>query len=599
MIALFLKDSSSLWPHWIAIFALLALDVTLRLFDSSLTLDGMSSRVASGSFAAFLLFIITFAIGHTLVAPEVAEGQVEFLDSLPTSRSGIFLSKTVAGALPCSAWIGTSMFLDLVQLWLAPGLPESEGLWPILYQNLILITPCVAGYGLGLVLSWFRVLAWGVLVVAFVMLGMISVVYPPLQEYMPMSGGWGQVVLDLRAPTHPPGPLVVWPVLGLLGALSSFLLFLGPGAFLLKQGSWATGAVRIVTAGVMTLALLAIGGVASFILLTFAPTLITQGIQVHTTEHLRVLYRDPHADHALAIAAEIDEISARVGALLDQPDPLSLDVELLGAAENHAGVFTGGRIRVEQETSLYIVAHELTHAHSFHLSGPAAWRLRSHNRFFEEGLASWVEAKLQGRDPLPDIAAAIHRRDPVSFALLVEDNLFRRERDLAQVYPIGQAFVAALDDFGGAPTRRCVLEAQREFGLRRVTGLSLWSAIAERCDFDLDLVVRHMEAMLHARAKELPKLPLLSVRVERDQLRVWAREAVRDWPEILCRFRPAHDAEVTNYVYVPLRQDLTCSIPHDRLRSTSFDYQVGVVLGEDVVFDRWSTSTKSPVAVLP
>lgn len=238
MFALFLKDTSSILPHWIAILALLVLEVTLSIFDTSLTLDGLSARIGSGAAAAFVLFVITFAIGHTLAAPEVAEGQIEFLDSLPTSRTGIYLSKFVAGLLPCLSWIVLALLADLVLLGISPGPPDSDALWPMVFQYAVFLSPVIAGFGLGLLLSWLRVLAWGVLVLVLVIGGIVSIMAPPIQDYVPLVGSWGEVVLNLRTPTHPLGPLAVWTTLGIGGILLSYLLFLGParGCFSADHG---------------------------------------------------------------------------------------------------------------------------------------------------------------------------------------------------------------------------------------------------------------------------------------------------------------------------------------------------------------------------
>lgn len=337
----------------------------------------------------------------------------------------------------------------------------------------------------------------------------------------------------------------------------------------------------------MSIAVLLFGALGALIVLSYAPEILTQGVKVIETEHFRLLYREQSAQSAQQLAGDIDQLSAQVGALVGHPEPIQLDIEFLGAAPNHAGVFTGGKIRVLGEADRGVVAHELAHAHAFAVAGAAAWHQSEHTRFFDEGLANWVAARLEGTEEIPELAAAIHRNDPVSFAMLVEDKVYKRERDLAEVYPIGQAFVAALDPEGGAAVRQCILQGIGAVEKRRITGLSLWAHLAAQCGFDLDRVVRRMERMLVERAATLPPLSKVKATVRAGHLRLDV-DGLIDGDGLVCRFRPRGDASVNNYVHTFNRSG-RCRIPRESLMGASFDYQVGVELGDEVVYDRWVT----------
>ncbi|MEZ4321302.1 MAG: ABC transporter permease [Myxococcota bacterium] len=605
ILALFRKESAVLAPQWLAAFAIVGLSGFLQMLGTDVTLDPLSSRVDGGEVANFLVFLLSFSVGHTVVAPEFVEGQIEFLDTLPTSRAVLFAVKAVAAVLPCLAMVFGSFGCDVLLAILSPGPPGTDVLPTLVYIHAVLLTGAVAGLGLGMILSWVRGLAWGVVVLGFVV-GMVGgVIFPPMQAYVPLFGTWGTLEFTGRQPLHPLGPLVAWPSLGGLGALLSFLLFLGPGQRLTQRGSWATGGVRLVTTGCLSLVVLALGGLCALALLIRAPELLFEGVEMQTTEHFRMLFRPSDRAHVTAVSQDIEGLSVEVGGFVGHDGPIALDVEFLGAAQNHGGVFTGGKIRLRTDADRSTLAHEMAHAHAFAVEGPAAWHQRHHMRFFDEGLASWVASRVDGSPPIPAIAAAIHAVDPVEFDLMVEDARFQRERDLAQAYPLGEAFVAALDADGGAETRACVLAGAGEVGAKRIAGLALWVLLADRCGFDLDTVVQRMESMLDERGRDLPPLPTLEATVAGTDLAVEARERGfteespsplaegsrsrgYDW-QLICRFRDNSDSEVTHYEHKRVR-DGRCEIPLWRLSGTTFDYQVGFHYGEDTVFDRWVTA---------
>ncbi len=591
--ALLRKESAAVAPHWFVALALVASSSLLSAIGTDLVLEALSQRFDGWEVSNFLAFMIAFAVGHTLVAPEFAEGQIEFLDSLPTSRPVLFGTKALAAFFPCLAIVLGSLLTDTVFAWLVPGPPGSEVWRTVWLGNAILLSGALGGLGLGMLLSWLRGLAWGVLILGFVVGLVLGVIFPTVQAFVPLFGTWGTIEFIDGQPTHAVAPLVVWASVGIFGIVTSFLLFVGPGARLTRQGSWMTGGIRIGVMGCLSLLVLAFGALSLLGLLFRAPELLGESIAVHETEHFRVLYRPSDEAHVLATVADLEQLSRDVGARVGNDQPLSIDIEFLGAAQNHGGVFTGGKIRLRRDADRNTVAHEMAHAHAFQLQGPAAWHQRSHVRFFEEGLASWVAADLTDRPAVPGVAGVIHAKDPVALDLLVEDDRFSTERDLAQAYPLGQAFVAALDNVGGVEARACVLREVGAIGSERIAGLALWVTLSDRCGFALDAVVVEMERLLDEVAAQFPPGPDLEASVVGEQLvveQVWPTGTPSMPIDVVCRFRDMPDSDVAHYEHVFVR-DGTCGIPTWRLSGTTFEYQVGFVLGPDeTVYDRWITA---------
>jgi hypothetical protein len=582
-VALLLKESLSLLPHWLGMVALANLFGLLQLFSSSLTLAGPSERVSGGSDAILTVFLLAFACGHAMLGPEFTSRHVEFLDGLPVRRWQVYAAKVTAAALPSVATLLISLAWDLGSTVLSPGAPGASPYDEIVFAHALLAVGAAAGTGLGLLFSWVGALGWGLLVLGLVGWMIGSLILPPVRPYALGVGSMGGLEFVDGVAVHPVGPVVFWLVV--TGGAIAFagLLFLGPGGRLTERGSLATGAVRVGAIGCSTVLLFALAGLSSVGLLIQSPTLI-QGIVVERTADFRILYRAETAASVAEATRDLDALSRQIGEAVGNPDPVRLDLEFLGATDNHAGLFTGGKIRLQPRAGRDVVAHELVHAHSFAVSGPAAWQQSAHTRFFEEGLASWVAARMEDQPTVPPLAAAIHLVDPVPFDLLVEDTRWVRERDIAQPYPIGIVFHEALDQVGPPGVRACLLREIGAVGDREIAGLALWVGLMDRCGVALEDVVERFEQLLLDAAADLPPLPAVEARLDGTDLVV--TDAKQAGMPLICRFRSFEDAEVGTYVHIRVQDD-RCALPLWNLSDSTFGYQVGFEFGGDAVFDRW------------
>lgn len=583
-IALLVKESRALLPHWLGMVGLVTLFGVTQFLGSSLTLGEVSERVTGGDSAILTVFLLAFACGHAMLGPEFTSRHIEFLDGLPVRRWQVFVTKVIAASLPSVATLLLSLTWDLGSSWLSPGAPEAAPYLEIVFAHALLSVGAAAGIGLGLLLSWVGALGWGLVVFGLIGGAIIAVIVPPVRAYAMGTGSFGGLEFIDGVATHAVAPVIVWLVLPMFATVVAGLLFLGPGDALTRRGSLTTGVLRYGAIGCSSLFLFAVAAVSALGLLLQSPELMAS-MKVDTTENFRVLYRAQSADSVALATADLEALSAQIGREVGNPDPVQLDLEFLGAQANHAGVFTGGKIRLEPKAERDVVAHELVHAHSFAVSGPSAWRQRDHTRFFEEGLASWVAARMEKTTTVPPLAAAIHLLDPVAFDLLVEDTQWVRERDIAQPYPLGIVFQEALDQVGPPGIRSCLLREIGAIGGQDIAGLALWVGLTDRCGVQLEDVVERFEALLNEAARDLPVLPLVEARLEGTDLVV--RDRADTEMSLVCRFRSHVDAEVNTYIHVSVDPDGRCALPMFQLSDVVFGYQVGFRFGGDAVFDRW------------
>lgn len=587
-VALLVKETLGLLPNWVGMLVLMLVLGSTQLLDASLTLAPVSGRFTGGGEGGLVVFLLAFVCGHGALGPEFTGRHIEFLDGLPVRRGTVYVAKLIAAWLPSVGMLGLSLTIDLVASWWSPGAPGASPYMGILALHALMLIAAWSGFTIGLLLSWFGRLAWGVVLLGLIMSGVFSVLIAPMRPYVPGFGTFGSLTFVSREMTHPVGPIVFWIVIGWVQAALAGILFIGPGERLTLRGSMGTGLVRWATIGCGSL-FIGLFAVLSALGLLIRASDLLRPIEVESTEHFRLLFHAEHGDAVRAATEDVEALSTSIGEMVGNPEPVVMDLEFLGAQANHAGLFTGGKIRLQQDAARDVVAHELVHAHAFAVSGPAAWHQKEHTRFFDEGLASWVTAVLVDEPTVPPAAAAIHQVDPVMFDLLVEDARWTAERDMAAAYPLGVVFLEALDGHGGVETRRCTLEQIAEAGRQDIAGLALWVGIGQRCGFDLDAVVRDFETLLEEAADDLPPLPALEARLDGRELVVVDREG-RGF-QVVCRFRSSVQQDVTQYEHV-WTKDGRCALPMLQLSEPTFDYQVGFQFAGETVFDAWVTAPR-------
>ena len=595
-IALFRKETDGIRPFWYAIVAFtlwFALTHALDPHAFSPRSEVVTDSMDDWTFSCGLLM---FYLGHSMVAGEYRDGNIEFLDGLPLKRWQVYLAKVCAAMLPFLALVATTFAIKWVACWMA-GAPHALDPTGPIAVHIGLFTAVIFGFlGLGFVLSWIGGLGWGVIFLGLMVGLVLSLEIFWLRPYMPLMGvmdvAWeGPVVTQVW------GPVFFWFSVGALGFGSSGLLFLGPGRFFVNTGSWLLGGVRVAAVGCTSLLLMLVAFLAFIGLLgNFSERLWVDTTTVQT-EHFRWLYRTSNEQEALVLIGKAEDINRRVAEAIGNDNDFYLDIELLSAARYHAGVYLGGKIRLADDSRDAVLAHELAHAHAYAISGWSAHYQFDHVRFFEEGLAEYYENRLYPESAAgsPWVAAAAWRLEQARFDLLVEDKTRTAKYDMVQVYPLGRQFVEALVHIEGKDAPACVLDTLGEFGAEDIAGISLWYAMMDNCGYDLDSVIVEYDARLERLADRLdPVLPALTgqvVLVDGLAHAIQIFDANTKGARLICRFRDEIDSELRDYEHREADGDNRCPIPVTRLSGKTLWYQLGFFLeeAEDYVYGEWTS----------
>lgn len=598
LLALFAKDTAGVAGYWAGAGAIIALGVADVLAGDPLTEPYFGEGDGVGALG-FVLSTLAFGVGVAMPAREFRDGSVEFLDALPARRTLRYASALLAGLAPVLVMVGSVFALDT----LGRLLRHDPGDLPFASSLFALASLCAAvtlsGYGAGLLLAWLGELAWGVWFVGLFAGLLVAEWWRPFSAYLPGDGTWADLDFVAGAPVPRWDLAAVWLAAGALGALLSWLVYLGPGDAIVKAGSRLRTGVRYAGGCLLyglALPFLGLLGLADTLQFLTAPALSTQDVGT-----LRFLYVDD-ARHTEPLLAQAQALDAQVRGWTGTP-AYTVDVEIVSRGQYHVGKFNGGKIRLGPDEGPATLAHELTHAHAFQLAGRALHRHFDHTRFLNEGYAMFVEQAVVvdpvARAEIEATAGAIARTHQADFDRLVEDEERSKELDMMQVYPLGYVFVQALVDVDGprAPARAISALGKIDGDL---PGIALWYTLADRADFDLDRVLEAYDARLRAFGDALGPLPQLTASPAKDE-QVTDPDVTRTYLAVadhaatglrlMCRFRDSKDADIEHWSESGVRSDGRCYIPGRRLANATFDYQLGFTLPNGgLVFLPWATA---------
>ena len=566
---------------------------------------------------SYLLFVLVFAAGVGLLVRDHDEGSLEFLDSLPLSRTQVFIAKFVVAE--AVLWIvpATDVAIAVALHALSRTSLDPSFHVDVLLMSLVLCVCQITVFlSLAMALSFLRRFAWVVMCLLFWL-------YILLRDLVP-----GIAVLDIFSLTEPRFEGQRWLVptellkvqlplaAGLLGF--AYLLFVGGGDRLLKaydkMSATRVGGAVLIVGGILA-AGLGLSVMAWVAETDREPSRRDQPSAVYVswstararTRCYSFSYPTNLADRARGLIDRADAVHDTVREFLGaEPEAGQISVDMSSHIARHAGLAYWKTIRLDLLVSdqpdklRAVLGHETTHVFADRVSNSRLNDAFNSIRFFHEGLASYVEHRLFGSEEtvasLRSVAATMRHRRLVQFDELVDDNKFRRKHDTNLVYPLGEVFVAALVDRYGDPAPAALL---RSFGRKdapeRLAGVELWQDTFQAAGFNLDETIDAFYARLDSLVDEhrdfiesLPR-PRGAVRFDGTLIGVEVLADPPDGWEVACRFR--QEADDADYQYLTGYADDTHTfwIHRDALPGPTFWYQVGLreTGGERVIFEPW------------
>jgi ABC-type transport system involved in multi-copper enzyme maturation permease subunit len=524
-----------------------------------------------------LTFVLVFALASGLLVREFDEDTMEFLDSLPVSRSRLFFVKVSVALSVLMLFVvlnvGTGVLLHAL---------SRNSLDRSFHVSLLATAVALRGcqlfvlFSLGMALSFLRRFGW--LVMALLFWGYIL-----LHERIPSIA-----VFDLFALTEPHFEGDHWIVprkmlatqmtLGVVSLAIAYGLFLGAGDRILRGFKQLTRS-RLGNAWMLTgaVVLAVVSTSLCFYLMNERygdDEADENGVTVvfpswstsrSRSEHYEFIYPTNMAAGARRLIDDADSIEETVRRFFaaDSGNPIVVDATT--RMQRHAGLAYWDKIRFDlsttddYETLKAILGHETCHVFLERLSDSRLAEKMNTTRFFHEGVASYVEYHLfnpqQGVDTLHSVAAVMHSRDEVDFTEMTDSDLLTARRDTDLVYPLGEIFVEACVERYGEPSIGNIVRALvRQDAPKGLSGQEFWRDVFQACNYSLDDVVDEFFAILDADVEEyrelIDTLPRLRGAFSYDDVSVYVivqGESLEGW-EPICRFRQAADTSAHQYL---------------------------------------------------
>ncbi|MEO1996530.1 MAG: ABC transporter permease [Planctomycetaceae bacterium] len=621
MSGLWRKELRSAYPFLGLVISLFVLDLVLRMWtelpNAMPMAETYKNYVASGVESTIVCFVLVFAMASGLLVREYDEGTMEFLDSLPVSRSRVFAVKVTMALLTVILLIVLDMGTGVLLHALSRNSLDRSFHLSLLATGFGLRTcQLFVVLSLGLALSFLRRFGW-------LVLGLLFWSFIFLREWVPSIA-----VFDLVALTEPNFEGDRWIVprrlLEVQLSLGFGLLTIAYGLFLglgdrLWNGYQRLTRTRLGNACLWSASVVLVIAVASlafrFADQEFAETEADDnGVTIvypswstsrSRTAHFEFMYPTNLSNRALALIDAADSVHEKVTRFLDTEAGAPIVVDATSALPRHAGLAYWDKIRLDltvtehQETLQSILGHEATHVFLERLSDS---RLTDHfnsTRFFHEGVASYVEFHLfeprEGVDPLRSVAAVMHARKEVKIEEMVNSHLLTTRRDTDLVYPLGEVFVEALvDRYGEAAIGNIVRQLTRDDAPKDLTGLELWRDIFQACDYSFDELLNDFFARLdreverhRALVDHLPRLRGV-VTSNDDWVIVQVQWKHIDGWNTTCRFRQSQDTPKKRYLHGMSNEQDVFYQDRGAFPEATLWFQLGLSDGQGrVIYEPW------------
>jgi len=615
MRALFRKELRSLAPFVALVLFFQLLNLAEILFTEFPDQYPLSKLLSQDGSDQVLTFAVAFALASGLLVREHDEGTLGFLDALPVSRSQIFFSKfllalAVLWLMPLSDLALRAGIFSWSRTSLEPQFP-----WTLLLTGMFLnAASCFIFLAIGLALSFllrFSVLLFGLLVLGYILLVERRTPFLPLLNIFTL----GEPVFQGSHWLIPAAKLVTQLALGAICvgiALCAFLM-MGDGARLFSERILRRRGIRMLAWVGTTLAVAVWLGLFSY---WVRNSDATDEQTVHyshwrtsraTTARYQFLYPENQAGLVGQLLDRADAVEARVRQFL-QAQPISrIAADLTGSEPHTAGVahwksvqidLAAAGPRVEQLAA--VLGHETTHVYVEHESQSRMDYDFNGTRFFNEGLATYVEYHLlrptNELGSLRRVAAVMQARHEVKFEELFDNETLSRKRDTDLVYPLGEVFAAALvQRYGEAAPGRVMRAFARPEAPKSLKGLSLWQDVMQACRFNLSEVEDSFFADLDAAVTEqrnfVDSLPRLRGAAQRNQGSIVVRASHEGTApgEVICRFRPRIDTPDWLYRYAYAGRTTVFTVDSADYPERSFWYQLGwqVAGASQPIYEPW------------
>ena len=604
------KEYDALRPFVWLIIAIYAISFVMLLFEMP-HLDSYPSVFEdsmSGEFVkSIVLFLMAIALTSGLLMREYDEGTIEFLDSLPLSRSQIFFSKTFVAFSVLSLFVWIEMAICLVLHFVARDSLEPGFHWQTVGILLALrLCQLSVMFSIGLAASFMRRFGW-------LAIGIVVVVFVVMKDRVPAVE-----VLNFFAYADPGFEgehcVIAWKqlttslILAAVLMTFSFVMFRSSDRIIASYNRMSNtrlgGAFLILgSLGIATVSVVlwVMAAESDSLVEEDEPVGIDEVIVEYPswntsrarTEHFNAIFPANLSGKAEKILKQSDQVFDDVQQILGSEEENGILLDATSLIPRHAGLATWHTIRIDLnasddiDTLLSILAHETAHVIMETMSERRLSDIFNNTRFWHEGVASYIEFHhFNSENNIRDYyrqAAYMRERDEVEFEELMDNAKLVAKYDTLLTYSIGMIFVEALaKKHSEAAIGKVVKAINRPDAPKDLTGMEFWRDTFQSCGFSLDEVINTFFERLDEEVDKqhdwLQSIPEIKANYweDEDWIVVGVDWKPKDGWEPICRFRQTEDAPDRQYKTDYYDSEIGFCILRDFFPSGIAWYQLGL-----------------------
>ena len=605
------------------IFALLALELVgildwfvaqspdeISWASVSLLLDPELATVA-----ASIYVIVGVVTAYMLLPHERDRNTLQFLWSLPVSRTHIYIIKLATGFVVLSALL---LIGHLLLWWMHSfGVNSiamtqfSWRLWSWELATLIGLTAISLGYGA--LIACFRIVG----VLGFI----VFLAAAQLLGYMDSSYAYLDI-LELLTPEYRGTEIILNPKTWLMHSAGGLCSAVLAGVLWTRDGQPPADRKKLkrlgsgIGAGLLILATLV--AIITYGTSQLGPDLSdpvggdvepANQLETITTQHYEISHYAEDRIQAQLLSREADLRFQQVQQLLGTSVTEPILADLTDDSDDHLGIAGWKKLRMKQdalydpEQRSHVFVHETAHVIA---SAASDRRLQDHatyTGFFSEGLAEWVSYEIleleTQRQALRVLAAVAWQRFDLRFGDFMYAPSFRTRFDENLIYALGEAWVSTLATVCGNQAPGAVLQAMaRPDAPQQLQGNAFWRDNLQASGCDLTAVNGRFALAMDAYQRQAATVPVLTgaIAMQDQQLLITlslkGTELDQVYPVFVrIRDNPAASpaAMYTKTARLSPGNTISLEVPWAMLAGERFQYQLGVEFlpGERPFYGAW------------
>ncbi len=510
MIGLVQKELKQLIPYALIWFSLMALSYGSELF--SLRVDESSYAAWCGEvcdagiftdlvFFNILLFLIA---AYSLFPREYDDSTVDFLRSLPVSRSRIFVAKIVAILLLLWLLILFDRVFQIAVLSLNTQSITGKAYWKT--DLLFYVRDCLFAFVIvchGVFLSWFRTI--GLILYCTYLIVLIW-----LEQVLKVSGVYS--VFGFYSNEYNGQNLLLdWATIGFHLVVAALLLFVS--YFLWSNTDSkprAPGSGKLAKIVPILFSVIAFFMVAGYMItmMGVGSDDSEQGIARVTSEHYMFSYRDTDEEAMQELLKYAEPDYEALVALLGAKNRPIIQADMTSESNHALGLASWKSIKMilttkDEVNPLYrrVLSHETAHVFQSVESDRAFSESGNSVNFFIEGMAQFTSFQIvpdvDSRDSNWMISAVSWARHNIKFEEMANRQVFATLYDPEMLYGIGDIWVSALAQTCGVESIGNFLRAVgRDNAPPNLSGSLYWRSHLQHIGCELEEVNNHWRGMM-------------------------------------------------------------------------------------------------------